>query len=102
MRWEELPVPMSTRPGLVRWTPVEGATSYEVWYPDAWMRKSFGTHTNVADLREVYLFHDDPDWWATVSWRVRAVRQVLGTIPNGLPAVSYGPWSPVYASTNPR
>jgi hypothetical protein len=100
MRWEELPVPMSTRPGLVRWTPVEGATSYEVWYPEA-ASKSFRTHTNVADLREFYIFHEDPAWWATVRWRVRAVRQVLGSIPNGLPAVSYGPWSPVYASTNP-
>ena len=100
MRWEELPVPMSTRPGLVRWTPVEGATSYEVWYPEA-DNKTLKTHTNVADLREFYIFHSDPAWWSTVRWRVRAVRQVLGTIPNGLPAVSYGPWSPTYASTNP-
>ena len=38
---------------------------------------------------------------AAVHWRVRAVRQVFGQIPNGLPAVSYGPWSPVYTSTNP-
>ena len=99
VRWEELPVPMSAKPGLVRWRPVDGATSYEVWYPD--IRRSFRTHTNVADFRELYLFHDDPNWWSTVRWRVRAVRQVLGTIPNGLPAVSYGPWSPVYAATNP-
>jgi hypothetical protein len=99
MRWEELPVPMSAKPGLVRWRPVEGATSYEVWYPD--IRKSFGTHTNVADQRELYIFHDDSNWWSTVRWRVRAVRSVLGTIPNGLPAVSYGPWSPVYSTTNP-
>lgn len=99
MRWDELPVPMGSKPGLVRWRPVEGATSYEVWYPD--IRKSFRTHTNVADQRELYLFHDDPNWWSTVRWRVRAVRQVLGTIPNGLPAVSYGPWSPAYAATNP-
>jgi hypothetical protein len=99
MRWEELPVPMATRPGLVRWTPVEGATSYEVWYPD--IRKSFSTHTNVADQRELYTFHEDQNWWSTVRWRVRAVRHVLGTIPNGLPAVSYGPWSPMYAATNP-
>lgn len=99
MRWDETPVPLPPRPGLVRWTPVEGATSYEVWYPD--IRRTIRTHTNVADLREFYLFHDDPAWWATVRWRVRAVRQVLGTIPNGLPAVSYGPWSPEYAVRNP-
>jgi hypothetical protein len=99
MRWEELPVPMATKPGLVRWTPVDGATSYQVWYTD--IRKSFSTHTNVADMREVYMFHDSSNWYSTVNWRVRAVRHVLGTIPNGLPAVSYGPWSPIYATTNP-
>ena len=99
MRWDELPTPMATRPGLIRWQPVEGATSYQVWYPD--IRKSFQTSTNVADEREFYSFHEDPNWWSTVRWRVRAVRQVLGTISNGLPAVSYGPWSPTYAATNP-
>ena len=90
---------MATKPGLVRWPPVEGATSYEVWYPD--IRKSFQTRTNVADQREFYSFHRGPNWWSTVRWRVRAVRQVLGAVPNGLPAVSYGPWSPTYAATNP-
>jgi hypothetical protein len=99
MRWEELPVPMQGRPGLVRWTPVEGATAYDVWYPD--IRKVVRTHTNVADERELYIFHLDEGWWSTVRWRVRAVRQVLGALPNGLPAVSYGPWTAVYASTNP-
>jgi hypothetical protein len=99
MRWEELPVPMQGRPGLVRWTPVEGATAYDVWYPD--IRKVVRTHTNVADERELYIFHLDEGWWSTVRWRVRAVRQILGALPNGLPAVSYGPWTAVYASTNP-
>jgi hypothetical protein len=99
MRWEEQPVPMSARPGLIRWKPVDGATSYQVWYPD--IRKSFSTHTNVADQRELYLFHDDPNWYSTVRWRVRAVRHVIGALPNGLPAVSYGPWSPVYSTSNP-
>ena len=99
MRWDELPTPMATKPGLVRWQPVEGATSYQVWYPD--IRKSFQTSTNVADEREFYSFHEDSNWWSTVRWRVRAVRQVLGSIANGLPAVSYGPWSPTYATTNP-
>ncbi len=36
-----------------------------------------------------------------MKWRVRAVRQVTGSLLNGLPAVSYGPWSAVYATTNP-
>jgi hypothetical protein len=100
MRWEQLPVPRSAKPGLVRWSPVEGATAYDVWYPD--IRKAFRTHTNTADQRDLYSFHLDDGWWTTVRWRVRAVRQVTGGSPNGLPAVSYGPWSPVYATTNPK
>ena len=36
-----------------------------------------------------------------MRWRVRPVRQVVGALPNGLPAVSYGPWSPTYATQNP-
>ena len=98
MRWEDTPVPMVARPGLVRWKPVEGATSYQVWYTDVGV--SFATHTNVADQRELYTFHSNSAWWSTVRWRVRAIREVLGSIPNGLPAVSYGPWSPEYATTN--
>ena len=35
---------------IVRWTPVAGATGYQVWYPD--IDKVFSVHTNVADLRE--------------------------------------------------
>lgn len=70
-----------------------------MWYPD--IGKQLRTHTNVADQREFYAFHLDDGWWSTVKWRVRSVRQVVGSIPNGLPAVSYGPWSPEYATTNP-
>lgn len=99
MRWDETPVPLASKPGLVRWTPVEGATAYDVWYPD--IRKVVRTHTNVADEREFYSFHLEETWWQTVRWRVRPVRQVVGGLPNGLPAVSYGPWSLVYATTNP-
>lgn len=99
MRWESTPVPMQARPGLVRWTPVEGATAYDVWYPD--IRRIVRTHTNVADQRELYSFHLEDAWWQTVRWRVRSVRQVVGALPNGLPAVSYGPWSAMYATTNP-
>jgi hypothetical protein len=105
MRWEDLPVPMQGRPGLVRWAPVEGATGYQVWFPDSLPNfptgKLVATHSNVVDEREFYIFHLDDGWWSTIRWRVRAVRQVLGSLTNGLPAVSYGPWSPVYATTNP-
>jgi hypothetical protein len=99
MRWESTPIPLQARPGLVRWTPVEGATAYDVWYPD--IRRIIRTHTNVADQRELYTFHLEDAWWQTVRWRVRSVRQVAGALPNGLPAVSYGPWSPMYVTTNP-
>jgi hypothetical protein len=99
MRWEDTPVPMPAKPGLVRWGAVEGATAYDVWYPD--IRKVVRTHTNVADQREFYSFHLEDSWWQIVRWRVRPVRQVFGALPNGLPAVSYGPWSPTYATTNP-
>jgi hypothetical protein len=97
MRWPSVPAPLKTQNGLVRWSPVTGATGYQVWYPE--IGKSFSTHTNVADLREFFTFHRaDSGWWSTAKWRVRAVRRVFGTIPNGLPAVSYGPWSPLYTA----
>ena len=99
VRWESTPVPQPAKPGLVRWAPVEGATAYDVWYPD--IRKVIRTHTNVADQRELYTFHLEDSWWQLVRWRVRPVRQVVGALPNGLPAVSYGPWSPTYATSNP-
>lgn len=105
MRWESTPVPQVARPGLIRWTPVEGATGYEVWWggrgPSGWLNKIVQTHTNVSDQRDVYTFHLDEGWWRTVEWRVRAMRTVVGALPNGLPAVSYGPWSRIYATTNP-
>ena len=97
MRWPSIPAPMKTQTGLVRWTPVPGATGYQVWFPE--IGKSFSTHTNVADLREFFTFHRaDAAWWSTAKWRVRPIRRVFGSIPNGLPAVSYGPWSPMYTA----
>lgn len=100
MRWKTLPEQMTpTIPGLVRWKPIEGATSYEVWFIDP--GKVITTATNVADEREYYTFHSDPQWTATVQWRVRAVRKLYGTLPNGLPVVSVGPWSQTFVSANP-
>jgi hypothetical protein len=100
MRWKTLPEQiLPTVPGLVRWNPVEGATSYQVWFID--LGKVITTSTNVADEREYYSFHPDPMWSGTVEWRVRAVRQLYGTLPNSLPVVSVGPWSQTFVSTNP-
>ena len=100
MRWKAEPEQiLPDTPGLVRWTPVEGATSYEVWFVDP--GKVVSTSTNVADEREYYSFHSDPLWSGTVQWRVRAVRTLYGSLPTGLPVVTYGPWSQTFVSSNP-
>jgi hypothetical protein len=104
MRWSNLPTPLVAPAGLVRWTSVDGATSYQVWYLDA--NRIFRTQTNVADEREYYTFHQGSTWSGTVHWRIRAVRTLYGlgingTGRNGLPATSFGPWSPTYTATNP-
>ena len=51
---------------MVRWSSVEGATGYQVWYPQ--IGKSFSTNTNTADQRELYIFHrSDPTGGRTSS-----------------------------------
>ena len=99
VRWTTLPQPLETYPGMSRWSVVGGATSYQVWFPA--LRKIVGTRTNAVDHREFYTFHQQAQFSGTVAWRVRAVRSLYGTIPTGLPTVSYGPWSPTYTTTNP-
>ncbi len=95
------PTPLPSEPGLLRWTPVEGADAYEVWLIDA--GKTEDVYTNVLDEREFYTFHRAASWTGTVRWRIRALRADNGksSRQNGLPAVGYGAWSPVYSSTNP-
>lgn len=93
------PTPLSSYPGLLRWTPVEGATSYQVWLVDA--HKTEATVTNSLDEREFYTFHQTANWMGTVRWRVRSLRDDQTQRINGLPAVDYGAWSPIYTSTNP-
>ncbi|HSL63994.1 MAG TPA: hypothetical protein VK874_04985 [Gaiellaceae bacterium] len=102
LRWGSLPEPVEAPPGLLRWTTVEGATGYTVWYlfPDG-TSKQIAVHTNVIDQREWYTFHPEATYAGEVRWRVRAVRRVYGERANGLPAVAYGPWSPVYTTRNP-
>jgi hypothetical protein len=107
MSWPAVPAQLSSGPGYVRWSTVDGATSYDVWWQNldigGGVTKIVSTVTNVADEREYYAFHHSSSWINTVRWRVRAVRRVQDTTgpANGLPRVSYGPWSPVYTSTNP-
>jgi hypothetical protein len=110
MRWRARPEPLlPAGPGYVRWTQVDGATGYQVWFQEADTLVS--TVTNVADEREYYLDGGlDP---SVVHWRVRAMRRLVcppttptspctnGKPLNGLPAVSYGPWSRIFESHNP-
>jgi hypothetical protein len=104
MRWLDQDVPQQwpAPEGLIRWKPVQGATSYEVLYIDIHPSKSFQTTTNVADEREFFTFHSNLGYTMPIRWRVRAIRDVSRTAPptNGLPPVSYGPWSPVFTSQN--
>jgi len=100
MRWRERPRPLDPQfPGLIRWTPIEGATMYEVWLSG--QTTSFFTTTNVADEREFYAFHTQPWWIGSVDWRIRAVRKVYGDIPTGMPRVTYGAWSDWFRNINP-
>jgi uncharacterized membrane protein YgcG len=107
MRWSSVPTQLPSGTGYVRWSTVDGATSYDVWFLNldvgGGVSKVFSTITNVADEREYYAFHNSDAWIQTVQWRVRAVRRVQDTKgpANGLPTVTYGPWSPIFTSTNP-
>ena len=97
---------VNPRPGMVRWTPVEGATAYQVTFLydlGAGDKKLIKTGTTAADLREYYTFHNDLQTRGIdqVSWRVRAVRELEGTPKNDLPVVSYGPWSPTFVTQEP-
>jgi hypothetical protein len=105
MRWadEDYPQQLTAPEGMVRWKPVEGATRYEVLYPDVRPALAFQTTTNVADEREFFTFHQASVNWSSVRWRVRAIRYIddKDLLKNGLPRVSYGPWSKTFTSVNP-
>jgi uncharacterized membrane protein YgcG len=97
------PKPLPSYPGLLRWTPVEGANGYQVWLVDA-DKMEFVT-SNVLDEREFYTFHQGSTWTGTVRWRIRALRDDVVSANgqgrnNQIPVSMSGPWSPVYSSTN--
>jgi len=99
------PTPLPSYPGVLRWTPVEGAAAYQVWLVD--VPKFVSVSTNVLDERDFYTFHQSASWTGTVRWRIRAIRDDIlfananGTsVYNQIPAVQYGAWSPIYSSTN--
>jgi hypothetical protein len=98
------PKPLPGYPGLLRWSPVDGATGYQVWFVD--IPKFVFTYSNVVDEREFYTFHQAGLWIGQVRWRVRALRIDFGDQngphrANQLPASGAGPWSPIYRSVNP-
>jgi hypothetical protein len=96
----DVPKPLPSYPGLLRWTPVDGASAYEVWLID--VGKKEVVTSNVLDEREFYTLHQASLWTSTVRWRIRAIRwDVYNQRINGIPVSSYGAWSPVYSSTNP-
>lgn len=101
VRWKSIPRDLnSPHPGLVRWSPVEGATAYQVWLFGA--KKTFMTTTNVADARDLYDFRrTDPSYTSSISFRVRAQRTLYGEVVSGLPVTTWGPWSPVYTDVQP-
>ncbi len=106
VRWTEKPAQLSAPSGLLRWTPVHGASEYEVveigitgaGASTIW-NKSYYVATNVTDMRDWYTFHQGSSWTGTATWRVRAVRNTYGTSLNDFGAKSYGPWSPVFTTT---
>jgi hypothetical protein len=106
MRWPKIPTPLSAPPGLIRWTPVDGATAYQVWERNIVgsggtvpANKWYFVTSNVADMRDWYTFHQDSSWTGVASWRVRAVRLAYGSAINDLKGATYGPWSPIYTKT---
>jgi hypothetical protein len=95
---------LNATPGLVRWTPVSGATAYQVTFLydlATGEKKIIKTATTAADLREYYTLHNLFPTLSSPFWRVRAVREVDGPTLNRLPAVSYGPWSAYVTTVEP-
>lgn len=98
IRWKDVPQQSASYPGLSRWTPVEGATSYQVWFPD--IKRVVETRVNAVDQREFYAFHQGANYTGAIKWRVRAVRRVA-KLQGFITPVNYGPWSPTFTSANP-
>ncbi|MFL5962991.1 MAG: hypothetical protein ACJ757_08895 [Gaiellaceae bacterium] len=96
--WKEIPSQLPAPNGLIRWKPVDGASAYEVWFPDIALR--FRTLTNVADEREYWTLMS-PGAARVVHWRVRALRYVKDAkLPNKIQVVTYGPYSRRFTSIN--
>ena len=98
IRWQDVPEQTTSYPGLARWTPVEGATSYQVWFTG--INRVVETRVNAVDQREFYAFHQGASFTGAINWRVRAVRRVA-KLQGFITPVNYGPWSKTFTSKNP-
>ncbi|MHB8059927.1 MAG: hypothetical protein ACYDHO_03745 [Gaiellaceae bacterium] len=102
IRWGQVPAQLPAPNGLLRWTPIDGASAYEVLELGSdyvSFGKSYYVSTNVADMRDWFTFHQTLSWVGTAHWRVRAVRTVYGTLENGQTVAIHGPWSPIFHTT---
>ena len=100
VQWDSLPEAiLPSQPGLARWTPVPGATSYHVWFTD--IGKVVATRTNAVDEREFYAFHRVPTFIGSFTGGFALSGRCTGRSPRIFPRVTYGPWSKVNTSTNP-
>jgi hypothetical protein len=97
--WQDVPkqITSPTYTGLSRWTPIEGATSYQIWFTD--INRVVESRVNAVDEREFYAFHPQASFTGTIHWRVRAVRRVA-KLQGFITPVNYGPWSPTFTSRN--
>lgn len=98
IRWNDVPRQSTSYPGLARWTAIEGATSYQVWFTG--INRVVETRVNAVDEREFYAFHQGANFTGAIKWRVRAVRRVA-KLQGFITPVNYGPWSQEFTSTNP-
>ena len=98
IRWSDVPKQATSYPGLARWTAVESATSYQVWFTG--INRVVETRVNAVDQREFYAFHQGANYTGAITWRVRAVRRVA-KLQGFITPVNYGPWSPVFTLNNP-
>ena len=98
IRWSDVPKQATSYPGLARWTPIEGATSYQVWFTG--INRVVETRVNAVDQREFYAFHQGATYTGAITWRVRAVRRVA-KLQGFITPVNYGPWSQPFTLNNP-
>ena len=85
---------------MSRWTVVQGATSYHVWFVDVFPGKVVATKTNAVDHREFYSFHQQSSFSGTsASASAPSATSTARSRPACRPCRT-GP-GPVFTSTNP-